>query len=106
MTALSAHGRHRRPSLHRRVLASLRAIRRRRAVEEARDDAYAADLHEFNADRYIPAPPPPPPVVAAGPPPAAVQPDRDVPGMEHLASGQYGDWGTGQFKAIARGWEG
>jgi hypothetical protein len=24
-------------------------------------------------------------------PPAAVQPDRDVPGMEHLASGQYGD---------------
>lgn len=122
MTAaiLAAHpGRHRRPPLHRRIAASLRTFRQRRAVEEARDDAYLVRIEPHAPPPLVVAqarvaalygalhPDQGPPVLTVtdgfNQPPAAVQPDRDVPGMEHLRR-PWDDWPTGTFAAQAREW--
>jgi hypothetical protein len=94
MTALAARGRHHRPSRARlavqRRLAAIAAWRLRRRIEAeqaaAADNLWAASLHEINLETG-----PIRSVTAAGPPPAAVLADRDVPGLEHLGEGQYGD---------------
>lgn len=115
------------PPWHRRALASLRAFRQRRAVEDARDDAYVArievhhDVRPFlrglarvqaqlaaldAAQVYVACHPEQGPAVtpadAFNQPPAAVLPDEDVPGLEHLQ--RTWDDDTGTFTAQARGW--
>lgn len=111
MTALGAHvARHRRQSLNRRVLARISAARdarrqRRTGVilDDVRHDAFMVRVEPH-------AVPPTAKAQAAltalynvlhhehgfivpplSQPPAAVQPDEDVPGLEHLTGGQYSD---------------
>lgn len=108
MTALglAARGRHCRPPWYQRALTRLRTIRQGRRVEDARDDAYVVRIEAHAV----------PPLVQAmvrvasyravtdgfGQPPAAVLPDEDVPGLEHLQRAWDDD--TGTFPAQARGW--
>jgi len=100
-----------RPRLHRRILGRLLARRQRRQVEEARGVAYVVRIaahaippqakaqaaltalygvlhHEHGGD--------------ASAPPAAVLPDEDVPGLEHLQRAWSEE--TGTFRALAEGW--
>ena len=93
------------PTLRRRLLARLHARRQHRQVEAARDDAWVVRIAPHGTV---------PPLAEArarvasikaatdafNVPPAAVQPDRDVPGLEHLQRA----WAdsTGTFTAIAQ----
>ncbi|MCW2898850.1 MAG: hypothetical protein JWO67_1115 [Streptosporangiaceae bacterium] len=115
LPALAPRGRHRRPPLHRRILASLRTFRQRRAVEEARDNAYLVriEAHAIPPQALAQA------TLAAlhgvlhhehggtvtdgfNMPPAAVLPDEDVPGLGHLARPDW-EFPTGTWPAYVEG---
>lgn len=103
--------RHRRVSWPRRILGRVLARRQRRQVEDARDDAYVVRI----AAHAIPPQAKAQAAVAAlygvlhhehggyaSTPPAAVLPDEDVPGLEHLQRAWTEE--TGTFRALAKGW--
>ena len=87
------------PPWYQRALTRLRTHRQRRAVEDARDQAYVVKIEAHAV----------PPLTQAqvrmtalfgalhhehagfGQPPAAVLPDAEIPGLEHLDEGQYSD---------------
>ena len=104
----AAPGRHRRAPLHQRLLASWRAARQRRHVEAARDDAYVVRI-----EAHAPSPRARAWATVAslraitdafGMPPAAVLPDVDIAGLDHLRKPDW-KYATDTFAAYVDGME-
>ena len=102
-------GRHRQPPLYRRLYARWQQHRQHRAIEAARDDAYVVRIAPHGTI---------PPIARAraavaslravtdafGLPPAAVLPDVDVTGLEHLRKPVY-EFPTDTWAAYVDGME-
>jgi len=93
MTAAAVRARHRQRPLHRRILARWRAWRQEQTRRQTQAQHRAPEFVEIHHEPAVPA--------AVLPcEPLYPTPDDDGRFGDHLLGGQYGDWGTGSFKAF------